>query len=129
MKLIYFIGIVAIMALSCSPARQAAKTSEVQLQQSKESTEYELIISDAKFDSWYQLNFTKTKDHSNEYYHTKNIIAAINWDEYFRTGKYTEVVDSYLNYQPHIDYGIELNRRLFWYFKYVQENFHVPLYY
>ncbi len=51
-----------------------------------------------------------------------------NWNDYYRKGKYIEIIDSYINYQLQMDYGIEVNRKLYWYFKYVSENYKVRLF-
>lgn len=128
MRTLFFIELLFMVTFMCAQNKEATIKTEVQLEQNQDSTEYELIISDNNFDTWYLLNYSEAKDHSNEYYRNKNIIASISWDEYYRNGKYEGVVDSYLNYQPQIDYGIELNRKLFWYFKFVEEVHHVPLF-
>jgi len=51
-----------------------------------------------------------------------------NWNDYYRTGKHSQVIDSNINYQPNLDYGIEVNRKLYWYFKYVQEEYKIRLF-
>jgi hypothetical protein len=129
MKPAFFLSIIVFVALACSTARNVSKTSAVVEPVGNDSTEYELIIIDNHFDQWYMLNYSETKDRTGEYYHSKNLVAVQNWNDYYRHGKYMEVIDSYINYQPQIDYGIEVNRKLFWYFKYVKEYYKVELYY
>lgn len=129
MKTLILFGSLVFLFLSCSQSREISKSSEIHLQENQDSTEYEITIIDNRFDTWYILNYSKAKDHTNEYYWNKNTIAAANWDDYFRNGKYLNVVDSFIDYKPNIDYGIEVNRKLFWYFKFVQEYYDIPLYY
>lgn len=129
MKAFYFFGILSVLAFSCAQNKEVAKTSALRMEENQDSTEYKLIIIDNNFDLWYKTNYSPAKDHTNEYYWNKNIVAAGRWDEYYRNGKYDQVVDSFLDYKPHIDYGIEVNRKLFWYFKFVQEYYNIPLYY
>ena len=128
MKPAFILTIIALLIWSCAPGRHASKTSAVLTQKSPDSTVYEVVIIDIHFDQWYMMNYSEAKDRSNELYHSKNLVAAANWNDYYRLGKYSEVIDSYINYEPQIDYGIEVNRKLYWYFKYVQESYHVRLF-
>jgi hypothetical protein len=128
MKLSFFIGILVVLFWACTPVREVSKTSATLTQNSLDSTEYEILIIDSHFDQWYLINFDPSKDHSNDYYRNKNLIAVANWNDYYRTNRYSQVIDSYINYWSNIDYGIEVNRRLFWYFKYIKENYRIRLF-
>jgi hypothetical protein len=127
MKPAYFLSLIAILGWSISLAQNQEKTSAVVEPVSQDSTEYELLIIDIHFDQWYLMNYNEAKDRSDEYYHSKNFVAAQNWNDLYRNGKYINVIDSYINYQPQIDYGIELNRKLYWYFKFVEDYYKVKL--
>lgn len=129
MKLSFVIGIMALMVWACSPVQNATKTSATLTQSSKDSTEYEILIIDPRFEQWYLMNYSEAKDYSNEYYRSKNQLAVANWNDYYRTGQYGRVIDSYINYQPTIDYGIEVNRKLYWYFKYIKTNYGINLFF
>jgi len=128
MKLSILIGFMACIIMACSSAREASKTSAKLAQSSNDSTEYELIIIDARFDTWYSLNYSPAKDRFNEYYRSKNLVAVINWNDYYRNGRYGKVIDSYIDYQPSVDYGIEVNRKLYWYFQYIVESYEINLF-
>jgi hypothetical protein len=125
MKPSFLIIIMALMVWACSPAKKASNAS---VTLTKDSVEYEISIIDPRFDQWYIINYSPAKDYSNEYYRSKNMIAVINWNDYYRSGKYSRVIDSYIDYQPNIDYGIEVNRKLFWYFKFVIDTYNIRLY-
>ena len=127
MKPAFLIIAAALMIWSCSSNKNTTKTSAVLTQIEQDSTEYELIVIDNHFDQWYQLNYSEAKDRSEDYYRSKNLFAVQTWNEFYRLGKYPDVIDSYINYQPQLDYGIELNRKLFWYFKYVEDYYKVNL--
>jgi hypothetical protein len=125
---VFIIGIIAAMLWACSPVKEVSKTSATLVQDKQDSTEYEILIVDPHFDQWYLLNYNPEKDHSNDYYRYKNLIAVSNWNDYYRTGKYNGVIDSYINYSADTDYGIELNRKLYWYFKYIRSNYGIRLF-
>lgn len=118
----------AIMMIACNPAKQSVKTSAKVIQTSEDSIEYELVIVDLNFDHWYLMNYSPAKDHTNELYRSKNQIAVANWNYYYQQGLYTKVIESLIDYRPEIDYGIEVNRKLYWYFKYVGEEYKIRLF-
>lgn len=127
MKSSLYIGITALLIMACSSVKEGSKTARLS-QSDQDSTQYELIIIDIGFDNWYLLNYSPAKDYSNEYYRSRNMVAVINWNNYYRDAKYTRVIDSYIDYQPNIDYGIEVNRKLFWYFRYIVETCKINLF-
>jgi hypothetical protein len=124
----FIIGILALMIWACSPLKNATKTSATLTQNGQDSTEYSIVIIDPGFDHWYLLNYSPAKDRTNDYYRTKNIVAVENWNYYYRTGKYSNVFDSEIDYRPEVDYGIEVNRKLFWYFDYVTQSYRIYLF-
>jgi len=128
MKSNILIGLIALVAWACSPVKEVSKTSAKLTQDSQDSTQYEIQIIDPYFDQWYQINYIPAKDHSNEYYRSKNQEAVVYWNEYYRSGKYSRVVDCSIDFQPNIDYGMEVNRKLYYYFKYVQDKYKVKLF-
>jgi hypothetical protein len=128
MKFCFYIGIMVLLFWACSPVKEASKTSATLTQDSLDSTEYEILIIDTHFDQWYLINYDPSKDHSNDYYRNKNMIAVANWNDYYRTDRYSGIIDSYIDYWPTIDYGIEVNRKLFWYFKFIKEKYRIHLF-
>jgi hypothetical protein len=119
---------IAFLAWACSQGREAVKTSAALVPESQDSTIYELVINDIHFDNWYLLNYSDAKDRTEEYYHSKNLIAVSNWNYIYRMGQHYDVIDSYINYEPQLDYGIEVNRRLYWYFAFVEDYYDVKLF-
>lgn len=121
-------GIIALLVWACSPVNEASKTSATLTKSSQDSTEYEILIIDSQFDHWYMINYSPAKDHSNDYYRNKNLIAAANWNDYYRTGRYSQFIDTYIDYRGNIDYGIEVNRKLYWYFKYIRDSYKIRIF-
>ena len=120
--------LLAMLVWACSPSKQVSKTAVTLSPGNQDSTEYEIVIIDPEFDHWYLVNYSPAKDYTLEYYHGRNQVAAANWNYYYQAGKYRNIIDSNVDYQPNIDYGIEVNRKLYWYFKYIEENFNISLF-
>jgi hypothetical protein len=117
-----------LLAWSCSPSQKtglSGKHTSIVI----DSTEYEITIIDNEFDLWYQLNYSLAKDHSNEYYRSKNQTGVINWNDYYNRHKHNRVIENYLYYDNSIDYGIDVNRKLFWYFKFIEDEYRIKLFY
>ena len=128
MRLGFHVLIISFAAWACSPVKEGSKTTARLTHDSLDSTEYELIIIDPRFDNWYLMNYSPAKDRTNDYYRSKNLEAVINWNDHYRNGRYTRVIDSYIDYQASTDYGIEVNRKLFWYFRYIVESYKIRLF-
>ena len=128
MRKILLFPVIVLFFWSCSPSKQVSKSAGNKISIA-DSTEYEITIIDVGFDQWYLMNYSPSKDHSNQYYRSKNQLGAGNWNDYFRRGKYHRVIENNINYDYSVDYGIEVNRQLFWYFKFVEEKYRIRLLY
>jgi hypothetical protein len=117
-----------MVAWSCSPSQKTG-SSERHSTIKSDSTEYEITIIDTDFDHWYLINYSPAKDYSNEYYRSKNQAAVINWNDYFTRNRYQRVIEDYIFYNNSVDYGMDVNRKLYWYFKYTEETYKIRLFY
>ena len=91
-----------------------------------DSTEYELVVFDQGFETW--LLMQPTQQHSLEYFKAKNRLYVGEWNyRYMNQSRYGSQYGSYLDYDPLVDYGLEFERRLFYYFKYFEESNQVSL--
>jgi hypothetical protein len=128
MKYIVFLVLSAAILIGChTPGNMAHTGKKAIIAKSQDSTEYEVVVFDTEFDTWYLINFNRVLDMSNDYYRSMNNLAVSRWNSYYTSGRYSRVVENYLDYDYNIDYGIEVNRKLYWYFKFVQEHDHLRL--
>lgn len=85
--------------------------------------EYELIIIDPSYQTWFITNSRPMGYYSPSYYENWNNRYVQAWNEkvnqqgYYRSANYP--FQNRIDYDPTIDYGVELNYQLFWYFRYV----------
>lgn len=128
MKTYISIVLIMLVAWSCVSTKNSERTDKNTFVQI-DSTQYEITIIDTEFDTWYLMNYSQSKDHSNEYYRSKNQVGINNWNNYFNRGRYARVIENNIYYEYSVDYGIEVNRKLFWYFKYIEEEFRIWLLY
>ena len=85
-----------------------------------DSVEYELETFDSNFDAWYSLHNNQSQYRSKEYYEgwNRRYIDAWNFNA-SQPGK-RSFFQSVIGWDPTVDYGFELNHKLFYYFQYVE---------
>jgi hypothetical protein len=127
MKPYFIIAALAIIIASCSTQQKTSGTAGIKEVKEGDSTEYGIVILDPGFDYWYQTHFSTAMDRDNEIYRMYNRTGVMNWNDYFTRGKYRNIIENQLNYDYSIDYGIEVNRKLYWYFKFLEEKYKIRL--
>lgn len=127
MKNLILFGLLSLAVWACSSPKDIEGSRYAASNVVIDSSEYDITIMDPDFDRWYLLRYSPGQDRNNEYYRMKNTVAVQNWNDYLVRNKYRRAVNSYITYNPSIDYGIDVNRKLYWYFRYIEENFRVPL--
>jgi hypothetical protein len=91
-----------------------------------DSTEYELIVLDQGFELWFLMQ--PVHQHSLEYYRNRNMMYVSEWNNrYMNPQQYGDIYDCLIDYQSTIDYGIEFERRLYYYFRYFEDTNDVRL--
>lgn len=87
-----------------------------------DTVEYELIIFDPGFQTWFVRVRQHEEMYSQEYLESWNMQLVTQWNNLLgRRGRPDCMPETYLNYDPRIDYGKTLNYQLFYYFRYMQE--------
>ncbi len=118
------VSFICVLNLSMVSAQEKADTIVLDL--SNDSTEYQLIIIDIGFESWL-VTQKPISFYSNEHYRMWNLRYASEWNSLYNTGRYPEYVESYVDYRAGVDYGVDLNYKLYYYFKYFEEKNKITL--
>ena len=145
MKRIYFkIGVLSIfLALvigSCKGTKETVNISDQEKQAfqqkvgdnvkiANDSTEYEIIIIDPGFDFWLRSIAKPEWYYSQSYLENRNRIYVIEWN-YRATNpqRYDpNLYEMQIDYNPNIDYGLEVNYKLYYYFIYFQRKYNQRL--
>jgi hypothetical protein len=132
-----FFIVLLVGALAWTPAQplDAAGSPPDTLQlanpEPNDTLEYELLIFDARFETWFQRNRQPMDFYHEGYLENWNEQLARQWNALIPGTRRPQCIpETYLNYDPTADYGKELNYRLFYYFRYVHEQCrpfsHVP---
>ncbi|HLN53371.1 MAG TPA: DUF6146 family protein [Lentimicrobium sp.] len=127
MKTLAIISLLTLAIFGCTSPRLSENRNNAAGKVMLDSSDYEIVIIDPEFERWYQLYYSPAQDRSDEFYRSKNSFAVSRWNDYYLRGKFRRAIGTNINYNPSIDYGLDVNRKLYWYFKYIQENYRVPL--
>ena len=131
MKSAISILMVAAVVVSCSaPPQQTFRPpaeNVIDLSQKNDDEEYELIVLDPGFDTWFQTNWNLAKDRSESYYSHWNNMYASAWNYQASRPHSSRFFDTMINYDPSIDYGIALERKLYYYFRWVDTKMGIPI--
>lgn len=127
MKTLGVIAFLLVVLGACSSQKHIVKITPTTKADVNDSTEYELVVLDPPFETWYLTNYSPAKDHSYEYYHSWNNQYVTDWNYHYMAGKFPGVFENYIDYDYNVDYGIDLNRKLYYYFRYVETYLKVPI--
>ncbi len=86
----------------------------------EDSVEYELIVMDPGYEAF--LATQKPMEfYSQHYYESWNHRYVMEWNSrHSQPLAYGGMYETYIDYSPHIDYGLELNYKLYYYFRFFE---------
>jgi hypothetical protein len=136
MKNFVFIGFILAIIISCSTSKSnfssksevtskaevASKATDT-IRIANEKLEYEIIIIDPGFNSWFVTQARPRNFYSQSYMEARNRIWVLEWNNRARQPLLYDTTRLYeleINYQNNIDYGYEVNYMLFNYLTYFQ---------
>lgn len=134
------ITMLLLSILGCGGAKQAVTLSEEEkiafsktegdtISIANEETEYEILIIEPGFDFWLQSIAKPEGYYSQSYLENRNQIYVTEWN--IRVGQPfsydPNLYELRIDYDPHIDYGYEVNYKLFNYFIYFQRKYNQRL--
>ncbi|MDT0553521.1 DUF6146 family protein [Urechidicola vernalis] len=125
MKQLFYILLISVIAYSCGNSKNT--TSKRQLSEeeavviSNDSLEYEIIILDLGFNTYLNSIARPANFYSQEYYEIKNIFYVTEWNiRHDNPTRYGGFYETRIDYQQSIDYGLDVNYKLYNYFKFCE---------
>ena len=115
--------IFALIMAACGTQRSLHKASAPEIAPD-DSTEYELVVFDPGFETWYLLKPSPEMDHGLVYYKNWNRQYVDEWNQGSRANR---SFGSSINYDPDENYPLEIEHKLFYYFQYVEKELGIPI--
>jgi len=127
-KIVFWLGIL-LLAVSCSSQKKLAgeKTRPVVEIAKKDSVAYKLETFDQKFESWYALHNSPAQYRTQSYYEYWNRQYVSEWNAKASDPINYPFFEPIVGYNPNVDYGFNLNHKLFYYFQYVEYVLKIPI--
>lgn len=116
-------------ACSSSPIKNKSSLKEESVVIANESLEYEIIIIDIGFNVFLNSIAKPEGYYSQSYLENRNRLFVTNWNirannpSKFNSRIYENIID----YQPNVDYGYDVNYKLFNYFMFAQRKYKMSL--
>ena len=131
-NLIYFLAI-ALTVISCGTTNtkntsDSKKDIEEAVVISNDSLEYEIIIYDIGFSTYLNTIAKPMGYHSQNYLEAKNNFYVAEWNIRANNPiRYGDIYENQIEYSTNIDYGLEVNYKLYNYFKFFEKKYKVRL--
>lgn len=92
-----------------------------------EQEEYELLVLDPGFETWFITTWSPAKDRSYEYYRMWNQRYVNAWNYRSTRSRSNELFHNTINYDSAINYGMDVERKLYYYFRWVDTKLGIPI--
>ncbi len=128
MKRLIITGIVLLMVNACGTYQQPVQiTSGNVIPPKGDKEEHELVVLDPGFDTWFQTQWSPAKDRSSSYYNAWNDRYVQAWNFKATTPGYAPNFSNTINYDYSENYGMEVSRKLYYYFQYVENELGISI--
>ena len=104
--------------MACSSQKKLTNVPKGEME--IDSLVYELETFDNQFETWFAMHDNPSKYRTQQYYESWNKQYVSAWNVNAVTPGKSWFFETIAGYDPHADYGFELNHKLFYYFQYVE---------
>ena len=118
---IFWLGIILLIAACSTQKGLVTVKSNIGESSVEDSLEYALETFDGRFETWYQLHNSPAMYRSQQYYENWNRQYVSAWNYNALSGRKNSFFEPIVGYEFNVDYGIEINHELFYYFQYVEQ--------
>lgn len=121
MKNIIALLIISLCTFSCSAQTPSASDNEKnEMKPSKnEDGEWDLTVIDTQFDYFMNAIAKPISQYTESYLKNRNTQLVAEWNFYYFSGRYRNVIESSIDYDPKEKYGLKFEYKLYQVFAYV----------
>lgn len=136
MKLLYLLAIILLIAVGCHSSKTSSVKEDLPKEVSQDTVrianddiEYEIIIIEPGFNAWLQSVARPEGFYSQQLLEQRNWQYVISWNQRVRQPQVfnSNLYEMLIDYDPNIDYGYEVNYKLYYYFVYFQLKYNQKL--
>ncbi|ASK31489.1 hypothetical protein CEY12_15835 [Chryseobacterium sp. T16E-39] len=121
MKNLILILLIFFLPFSCSSQSNTKTDKEKsEIKPSKnDDGEWDITVIDTQYDYFLNAVAKPMNQYSESYLKSRNILLVNEWNSYFSSGKYRNVIESSISYDPKENYGLKFEYKLYQVFAYV----------
>lgn len=125
----YFILYISVFVLSCTSLPKDTNIPEKTVVIANEDLQYEIIITDVGFTNYLNTMAKSKGFYSQNYLENKNRMYVTIWNSRMRKPSQfnPSIYENNIDYNPNINYGYEVNYKLFNYFEFAQQKYRMIL--
>jgi hypothetical protein len=133
LKLYLYLITFTFFVVSCGsyPTKNNTTVKEEPVVIANEALQYEIIIIDPGFTLFLNTVARPKEYYSESYLKIKNRVYVNVWNSRARNPQRynSNIYENIIDYQPNLDYGLDVNYKLYWYFKFAENKYKMKLLY
>lgn len=118
-----------VLAAACTVQQDPVMISDrnIATPEKEDDEQHELIVLDPGFESWFAASWSPAKDRTQQYYDNWNDRYVQAWNYKATHPGYARFFNSTIDYDMNEDYGMEVSRKLYYYFRWVELKLNIPI--
>lgn len=116
--LILMIGLLPFSCIAQTDPKNDKEKSEMKPSKNEDG-EWDLTVIDTQFDYFINAIAKPVNQYSESYLKNRNTVLVTEWNSYYSSGRYRNVIESSIDYDPRENYGLKFEYKLYQVFAYV----------
>lgn len=125
---IIFLFSICLFFFGCATQKNATKTDSHELKAEKnEEGEWDIDVLDPQYDYFLNSVAQPMQSYSETMLKNRNRQLVSEWNSYFYSGRYPNIIESSIDYDPNENYGLKFEYKLYQVFAYVNWKYKLRL--
>lgn len=123
-----FILLLAFTIVSCAPQNKVADGEKTEIKPEKnEEGEWDIDVLDTQYNYFLNAIAKPMSMYSESSLKARNTTLVNEWNSYYMSGRYRNIIESSIDYDPRENYGLKFEYKLYQVFAYVQWKYRLRL--
>lgn len=118
-KAFYLLVLLAVFTISCTPQKPNPENQTVMKPEKNDEGEWDIDVIDTQYDYFLNAIAKPMSMYTESYLKTRNQFLVSEWNSYYYSGRYRNVIESAIDYDPNENYGLKFEYKLYQVFAYV----------
>lgn len=118
-KAFYLLALLAVFTMSCTPQKPNPENQTLMKPEKNDDGEWDIDVIDTQYDYFLNAIAKPVSMYTESYLKTRNQFLVSEWNSYYYSGRYRNVIESAIDYDPNENYGLKFEYKLYQVFAYV----------